>query len=385
MDSSDRSDSIGLTPEHTVSPRKPAPGWEREYEKTRNLGSGGYAEVFEARHRTSGETVAIKVPHAHPDAAERFRKEVSEQSKCQHPHVMPILASGVNWYAMPLAQGTLRTLAPSLSDEDRLLVVDHVARGLAHAHEVGVVHRDVTPSNILRVEDASGQRWVVGDFGLVRRPRGQTTGPHTRGPLGTPGFEAPEMAVLGAHGVDQRADIYSLGMTIAFMVTGAWPDELSGVEIPPAWAALVARMTAVALDERHQNIEEVRATLDDVRAAIGRQRAARWKLPSGASTLKPYEVAVLAAMLDEGDGGIRQDDLRRCLRPREVSLGLIALRARAFIKNSTDGHGEPWGVQLTPEGIGWVLANDHLILAVAPGAEEAPRAPAAGPDDDIPF
>jgi serine/threonine protein kinase len=392
VESSEQSENLSLTSQHVIRHR-PAfhptgDAWPAQYEWTRDIGSGGQAQVYGARNAL-GHEVAIKVPHGKPAARDRFRREVHELDRSRHPHVMPLLDHGDGWYAMPIADGALSTLAPPLSEEERLEVIDHVAQGLTHAHSLGCCHRDVTPGNILRLTDSAGRRWVIGDFGLSRRPRGETTGPRTNGVLGTPGFEAPEMHLLGPHEVDQRADIYGLGKTIAFMVTGALPAQLAHVDIPKAWATLIDRMTDEARDERFQTMSDVRAALVDVARAIKQERIEQWKRPAGAGILKDHEIAVLAAMLDVGDQTVGVGHLERMLgrRKRELSLGLIELRQRDFITAGEYDHGEPW-YELTPAGREWICANSAVLMA-------APAAPPPGPtrrsqvenqpDDDIPF
>jgi serine/threonine protein kinase len=121
---------------------------------------------------------------------------------------------------MPLAAGDLTALCSDLSDEDLRDVLCDVADALAAAHAAGFVHRDVTPMNILML--AGDDRWVLADWGLVRRPRGLTTTRLTGSgqPAGADGFMAPEL-LRGAHRhASPASDVFSLGRVAAWAVAG---------------------------------------------------------------------------------------------------------------------------------------------------------------------
>ena len=195
--------------------------WQSRFRVVREIGEGGCGRVLLAQDLVSGAQVALKHP---VEGADRFRREIQEQKGAEHPHVMPILdfdEVGFGWFTMPVASMSLSKAAPELLDTETLAVVAHVAKGLRHAHELGIVHRDIKPSNVLLLD---GGRWVVADFGLVRRPRGATTEVRTRsgGLLGTEGFIAPEV-LADPHNATSIADVYSLGRTVAWMVSGSEP------------------------------------------------------------------------------------------------------------------------------------------------------------------
>jgi serine/threonine protein kinase len=171
-----------------------------------------------------------------------------------------------------LADGNLTSLAPELCDEERIEAVAQAAKGLAAVHATGLVHRDVSPNNILRL----GERWVVSDFGFVRKPQGMSSAPKTRGVLGTFGYMAPEAIILGSHQVDPRADVYSLGQTVVFITTGKNPHPEHRTPVPLIWESLVKKMTAVAVNDRFQTMEEIVAALPEVRRQLKEQRRAEW-------------------------------------------------------------------------------------------------------------
>lgn len=198
------------------------------------IGRGGFAFVSRAEPVGGGDQVALKQPLPVPFAEERMRREISVQRELAGPHVMPIVDfdSDGPWFTMPVAEGNLLHLwrGGVLGTDPEALaleIVSALTEGLRDAHARGHVHRDLTPANVLALPDpntASGRRWVVADFGLVRRPLGETT--HrltTGGGLGTPGFAAPESVMDDAHAVDQRADVYSVGRLLAWLLTDQLP------------------------------------------------------------------------------------------------------------------------------------------------------------------
>lgn len=225
-------------------------GWQALYMPDGDtLGEGGWGVVRPVRHVASGERRALKHPlHDNEEARARFKREIEVQSKIHHRHVMPVLDHDdrFSWFTMPLALRTLETGAPEMLNDELATVVAHAARGLKAAHDNEYVHRDVKPSNILEVGRGNDDSpiWVVGDFGVVRRPANEATNLKTKHALGTEGFMAPEV-VLGKHGnITLLADVYSLGRTIAWATTGVRPEGLAPLEARWPWATLVARMTA---------------------------------------------------------------------------------------------------------------------------------------------
>ena len=231
----------------------------------RPLGQGGYATVHRGIHRETGEEVAVKRPLRGDDhAQDRFRREVELQAQLDHPNVMPILDhdADATWYAMPLAERTLtkaievhRNLNPSQLSS----VIADAAHGLAYAHRRKLVHRDVNPNNILELHDSGQSRWVVSDWGLVRRPPGESSPRLTRRdrPLGTRGFVAPE-ALADPHEADAACDVFSLGRVAHFALTNVWPDV--GFPLPEPgwlWDEFVNRCTA----DRKDRVATMRSVL----------------------------------------------------------------------------------------------------------------------------
>ena len=121
------------------------------------IGSGGYAEVFKATYKPTGERVAFKRLYLHlirrpqSDAIVRLKREIEVLSDCVYPNIMPILAYADNytWYTMPIASSTLYDLQKSVDDDMLLGAVRNCIDGLSVAHKKPYIHRDITPKNIL--------------------------------------------------------------------------------------------------------------------------------------------------------------------------------------------------------------------------------------------
>ena len=208
------------------------PSLAGRYVIERELGRGGMATVFLARDLKHDRDVAIKVldPQlARSIANERFLREIGIAARLNHPHILPLLDSGVAgadelpFYVMPLVTG--ESLRDRLQRDGRLpldeslRLATEVTDALAYAHEHRVVHRDVKPDNVM----LSGAHAVVMDFGIAKavgeaRQDATLTGEGIS--LGTPAYMAPEQAA-GEHTVDQRADVYAVGALLFEMLSGS--------------------------------------------------------------------------------------------------------------------------------------------------------------------
>ncbi|MFC8669020.1 protein kinase [Streptomyces sp. NPDC057199] len=220
---------------------------------------GGQAEVFEATHKPSGTVVAFKRRFGWRErGARRMHREVDiAQRLGGNPHVMPVLDydPAYSWFVMPKAEATAEEKQTELQHPSRLrALVEAVAAGLADAHEHGWIHRDIKPANILLLDG----RWTVADWGLVRRPRGQTSTAglltHTNAAIGTAGFAAPELSIDG-HDVTAASDIYSLGQLIGWIFTKTAPQTNVPLLPPPGpWYGVVRQATQLDPASRPQNI-----------------------------------------------------------------------------------------------------------------------------------
>ncbi len=274
------------------------------------LGKGGMGMVYRAQHRMMDREVALKVIDAkfinNPQAIERFRNEVKAAACLTHANIVRAYdaeqAGDLHFLVMEFVDGI--SLAELIRRNGPLPVhqvcgiIRKVAQGLHHAFEQGMVHRDIKPQNIMVTRDG---RVRILDFGLARLAREQETaatssdkdsGDQMRrtadaltmvgSVLGTPDYIAPEQA-MDAHSADTRADIYSLGCTCYFLLTGHPPypggtavqkllahsemepspiaDERR--DIPTDVVAITSRMMERRPDNRFQIPRDVAKAIDD--------------------------------------------------------------------------------------------------------------------------
>ena len=203
-----------------------------ELEIVELLGRGGMGAVYKARQPSLDRFVAVKVlPRAFSHDAsfiERFSREARDAAAVLHANIIQVYAVGQDrgheYIAMELVDGenladVVRREGP-LSPERVLAIMKQVVSALAEAHEAGIIHRDVKPSNILLT--AKGQAKVA-DFGLAKRPGTDASVTLTGARLGTPLYFPPEMA--RGKPADARSDLYSLGATFYHLLAGRPPFE----------------------------------------------------------------------------------------------------------------------------------------------------------------
>ncbi|MDB5310395.1 MAG: pknB 27 [Gemmataceae bacterium] len=250
------------------------------------LGSGGMGVVYKARHVRLGRVDALKVIRADKIAskliARRFLREIQLTSSLEHPHIVRALDAGHVGRQLYLATefipgedlATIVRRSGPLTVADACLVAYQTSLALQHIHDRGLVHRDLKPSNLMRDEVTRAAKLL--DLGLSGfRERADATasqgGTLTSDGmmLGTPDFMAPEQ-VRNPHGVDIRADLYALGCTLFYLLTGRTPFDGTAIEkltqhisspppplflpngpAPPALAAIVGRLMAKGPEDRY--------------------------------------------------------------------------------------------------------------------------------------
>ncbi len=202
-----------------------------QYEIIEPIGTGGMATVYKAYQPGLDRYVAIKVlPAQHaltPGFKERFIREAKVVAKLDHPNILPIydvgLEGDLSYFVMKYVSGRVTTLRDLLGQPMDLPTVSHfidqIAGALDHAHERGIVHRDIKPTNILLEDD-----WLLlADFGLAKIVMGSQELTGTGTIVGTPAYLSPEQAE--GKRIDHRADIYSLGVVLYEMIIGQVPYE----------------------------------------------------------------------------------------------------------------------------------------------------------------
>lgn len=201
------------------------------YQVIDSIGQGGMGQVFKAEHTIMGRIVAVKVlPRSRStvDAIANFRREIRTQAQLDHENLVRAFDAGhegnVHFLVTEYVPGTdLRKLIRAngpLSMQQAASVISQAARGLEHAHSRGLIHRDVKPANLLVSPDG---RVKVSDLGLAGYFNDPEQSDQYGGKVvGTADYLAPEL-ILRPESLDTRSDIYSLGCTLYYAVTGKVP------------------------------------------------------------------------------------------------------------------------------------------------------------------
>jgi beta-lactam-binding protein with PASTA domain/predicted Ser/Thr protein kinase len=267
--------------------------FDGRYRIIRKLGAGGMANVYLAEDQELGRRVAIKIlddRHAADDSfIERFRREAKNAAGLSHPNIVSIYdrgeAEGTYYIAMEYLSGrSLKELIVGRGPTPIRIAIDYtrqILAALGFAHRNGIVHRDIKPHNV--VVDADG-RLKVTDFGIARSGASQMT--EVGSIIGTAQYLSPEQA-RGAP-VDQRSDVYSVGIVLYEMLTGKVPftgetpleiamKHLSEVPVPPSEVRsdvpedldlVVLRALAKDPEDRYQTAEEMDADLARIQRGL---------------------------------------------------------------------------------------------------------------------
>ncbi len=296
------------------APAKPLPAIIAGYRRGRLLGTGGMAQVFEARHLQLDRVVALKLLKAQvaddADFSLRFLRESHAMAAVTHPNVVAIYdageSDGLLYMVLEYVPGgdlqrLLKRRGPLPVDE-ALALIAGCARGVKAIAEAGLVHRDIKPQNIFLARDGQAK---IGDLGLARAADGADRMTLTGNSWGTPVFMSPEQ-IRGIADIDTRTDIYALGATLFTLLTGAEPfsgptafvithqvlsepapdPRALNKTISAEVAALIAKAMAKDRDQRYRNADELLEDLERARAGQRLLHAAARPL-AGASPAAP--------------------------------------------------------------------------------------------------
>lgn len=270
------------------------------YELLELVGSGGMGEVYRARHDMLNEVRALKVLYPRnfrfpKDMEERLRVEAETGAKLIHENIVRTLDAGQidgkYFIATEFVQGsdldTLVTEEGPLTVGQACEVLRQAALGLQHAHENFVTHRDIKPSNLMLTRAGGQVRVKLLDLGLARlelEGRRRITGENET--LGTPDFMAPEQFLSSR--VDTQADIYSLGCTLFFLITGKSPYSSEGSGAGRSYKLAEAHRKA-PVPCIYLNVADARPLQPIVEKMMAKQPADRYQTPADVATaLAPF-------------------------------------------------------------------------------------------------
>jgi serine/threonine protein kinase len=329
------------------------------------MGDGGFGSVFRAYDPRLDRDVAVKVlkqPNPNERVMERFFREARAVARLDHPNIVAVYDAGFDdgrcWVAYQLVSGRPLWWYREHHPMDAVTsarIVRALADALDHSHYLGVVHRDLKPANVI-VDDRGQPRLI--DFGLARRSDLESDLTRDGAILGTPAYMSPEQALGHSRQVDERTDVYSLGVIFYELLTGHHPDEPTTTSSdrppPPRPVAAVLRLARKMKSIDHSIPRALRAICAK---AMATDPAARY--PSG------------RALADELDAWLlreerRSDRLRLALAgvAMGLSLAVVLLLGIRFVAPAWSTRPEP--------------LEEHASISTAPIASEPkPKDPAA--------
>jgi serine/threonine protein kinase len=329
-----------------------------KYELISRLGHGGMGVIYKGRRIDDHEVIALKVLHAHllndPESKKRFEQEAAACRDLKHRNLIRMLEFGFSKHGQPYMTMEFlegKQLADLIEKRGRLEVrkfiniFTQICDGLNHAHQKGIVHRDVKPSNVMIIKsDAGVEIAKIVDFGIAKRHveenREKLTA--TGNVLGSPAYIAPEQCA--GQDADPRSDIYSLGCVMYEALTGnppfvhdsaikvllmqlsEKPQPLSmacpDAEVPFELETIVMRCLEKDPAARYQNASELGADLWTF-AATGQRGVIPDMVPEGSLAPLAKEAAAAGTMLSKLDGGPQAGRQRAGAPPPPPVLNMV--------------------------------------------------------------
>lgn len=266
------------------------------YEIIEKIGGGGMSNVYKAKCKVLNRFVAIKILRDEltqdPDFIDKFKQESLSAASLTHPNIVNIydtgIEDGIYYIVMELVRGeTLKNYIKrndKLSEQETVKISRQVAEALKHAHTNNIVHRDIKPHNILITEDGTAK---VTDFGIARASTSSTIN-NTSNVIGSVHYFSPEQARGGY--VDEKSDIYSLGIVMYEMITGVLPfdadnhisvamkqiqekpvlpsKKVKNINISKAFEDIIMKCLEKHQSFRFQNIDELLKKLSSLNGSI---------------------------------------------------------------------------------------------------------------------
>ena len=287
---------------------------DNRYEIISKIGSGGMADVYKARDHRLNRFVAVKILKTELAANESFRRQFHNESQAiatlSNPNIVAVYdvskTQDLEYIVMELISGiTLKQYIDQkglLNWKETVHFASQIARALSHAHSRGIIHRDIKPQNIMILKDGSVK---VADFGIAQLRNTENT--MTEEAIGSVHYISPEQA-KGVH-VDNRSDIYSLGVVMYEMLTGRLPFEgdtavaiaiqhISAVpkmpreinpDIPEGLEAITMHAMEANLSRRYDSVDKLLKDLEEFRKDPEKKFDFNRIAPRGADPLVPQE------------------------------------------------------------------------------------------------